>query len=252
MHVCVIVCAAGLSTRFGTNKLDADVHGRSVLQRTVDVFTKHPRIDSIVVAGPYDTFDEFKLRHGDALGLMGCVVCRGGQHHRYETVQAALQHAPSEATHIAVHDAARCCISKSLVDRLLDAIETPIEGGSHRAAVIPGISVTDTLKRVSAKTNDALDEDPLDAILGDAGKADLTSRTVEDAVDREHLVAVQTPQIFESGLLKRAYEQTDLRSTDDSTLVERLGETVHVVEGDPTNIKITTPNDLTLARALHR
>jgi len=61
---------------------------------------------------------------------------------------------------------------------------------------------------------------------------------------------VQTPQVFESGLLRRAYDQTDLSSTDDAGLVERLGERVVVVEGDVRNLKITRPADLELARAV--
>lgn len=252
MHLCVIVCAAGASTRFGSNKLDADVHGRPVLQRTVEVFTKHPRVDSIVVAGPNAEFDEFKLRHGDKLGLMGCTVCKGGVDHRYETVQAALEHVPAEATHVAVHDAARCCVSSGLVDRLLDAIETALDDGSVRGAVIPGVAVPDTLKRVSEQASGVLDEDPLDAILGDAGKADLSSRVVEETVARENLVAVQTPQVFAVDLLKRAYGQADLSSTDDASLVERLGEPVHVIEGESRNIKVTTQGDLELVRALIR
>jgi 2-C-methyl-D-erythritol 4-phosphate cytidylyltransferase len=64
------------------------------------------------------------------------------------------------------------------------------------------------------------------------------------------LEGVQTPQVFEIGLLKRAYAQADLSSTDDASLIEKLGETVHVVDGDPRNVKITRPIDLHLIRLI--
>ena len=72
-----------------------------------------------------------------------------------------------------------------------------------------------------------------------------------ETLDREGLVEVQTPQVFEAGLLRRAYEQADLSgATDDASLVERLGEPVYVVEGDPCNVKVTRPADLKLMRAI--
>ena len=252
MKLCVIVCAAGASTRFGSNKLDAQIHGRPVLQRTVELFTKHDRVDAIVVAGPHDDFDDFNDRYGDKLRLMGCTLCKGGVEHRWQTVQAALEHVPDDATHVAVHDGARCCTPVELLERLIEAIETPLEGGEERHAVIPGVPVPDTLKRVTDEADAPADDDPLDAILGDAGKPALASRRVLETVDRSSLVGVQTPQLFTVDLLRRAYEQGDLGSTDDAALVERLGETVHVIDGDARNLKITTPADLELARAIIR
>ncbi|QKK09782.1 MAG: hypothetical protein HND58_17520 [Planctomycetota bacterium] len=75
-------------------------------------------------------------------------------------------------------------------------------------------------------------------------------REVESTLARRGLVAVQTPQVFGAELFRRAYAQEDLSSTDDAGLVERLGERVVVVEGEASNLKITTPIDLTLARAV--
>ena len=99
--------------------------------------------------------------------------------------------------------------------------------------------------------------DPLDAILGSAGKPPLVLKRVAETVDRRDLVEVQTPQVFEVGLLRRAYAQIEadasLRSvTDDAGLIEALGEPVIVVEGESTNLKITRPDDLKLAAAIHR
>lgn len=254
MKLALIIPAAGLSKRYSESgglrsKLEEDLGGRPVLQRTLELFEKHetvgPLIAAMIVAGPHDeeAFAEFKTRHADRLGLMGVKLCRGGAVHRWETVAAALKLVPEDATHIAVHDAARPCTPPEVLERVIDA------AGKY-AAVIPAVDVPDTLKRVGERETDDRDVDPLDAILGGAGRTNTRVRDVEETVDRARLVAVQTPQVFEAGLLRRAYGQKDLNSTDDAQLVERLGEKVTVVEGDPRNIKITRPVDLMVARAI--
>jgi 2-C-methyl-D-erythritol 4-phosphate cytidylyltransferase len=251
MRVGVIIPAAGLSKRysegqeFARSKLDEELGGRPVLQRTIELFTNIDAVAAIVVAGPHDpgAFAEFKARHGDKLGLLGVTLCPGGKTHRYETVQAALAQVPADCTHIAVHDAARPCTPPELLDRIFDA-------AAKYPAVIPAIDVFDTLKRVSERERQDAQVDPLDAILGDAGKRNTRVREVSGTVDRTGMVQVQTPQVFAAALLRRAYEQADLASTDDGQLVERLGEPVVVIEGDPRNVKITRPIDLILARAV--
>jgi len=243
----VIIPAAGASARFGEgrDKLDADLGGRPLLHRTVELFANREDVDAVVVAGPADPdrYEKFKVRHGDKLGLLGVRLCQGGPEHRYETVKNALEHIPEDCPHIAVHDAARPCASTELIDRVFAAAE-------KHDAVIPAIECPDTLKRVSELGKADADVDPLDAILGDAGKANVQVRTVEETVSRDRLVLVQTPQVFKADLLRRAYAQDDLSSTDDAGLVERLGETVVVVEGEPRNIKITRPDDLKMATAI--
>jgi 2-C-methyl-D-erythritol 4-phosphate cytidylyltransferase len=72
-----------------------------------------------------------------------------------------------------------------------------------------------------------------------------------ETIDRKHLVEIQTPQVFRADLLRRAYAADDLSgATDDASLVERLGEPVHAVDGDVRNFKVTTPADLKLMRAV--
>lgn len=245
MRIGVIIPAAGASSRFGeSSKLDADMGGRPVLQRTVELFLNRDEVAHVVVAGPHEegAFAEFRLRHGDKLGLLGVALCRGGREHRWETVAAALEHAPADCTHIAVHDGARPCTPQELLDRVFGA-------ASRHAAVVPAVEVGDTLKRVGEGREDG-EVDPLDAILGSGGKENVTLRVVEETVPRAGLVMVQTPQVFEAGLLRRAYAQGDLTGTDDASLVERLGERVVVVEGDPRNIKITRPVDVRLAMSI--
>lgn len=245
--IAVVITAAGASSRWGglRSKLDEDLGGRPVLHRTVELFTSRDDVAAVVVAGPYDpeAFDEFSLRHADRLTLLGATLCKGGKTHRYESVAAALKHVPENASHIAVHDAARPCASLTLIDRLFAA------AGQH-PAVIPAVDVADTIKRASEPAASTHEVDPLDAALG-LGQAEVTPpRAVRQTIDRAGLVAAQTPQVFEAELLRRAYGQPDLSSTDDSVLVERLGEPVVVIEGDVLNIKLTQPKDLVIARAI--
>jgi len=254
MKVALIIPAAGASRRYGEagglrSKLEEDLGGRPVLQRTIELFVKHetvgPLIETIIVAGPSDdaAFAEFKERHGDKLGLLGARLCKGGVTHRWETVKHAIALVPDKCTHIAVHDAARPCTPPELIDRIFEM--------AHRhKAVIPVVEVSDTLKKIESTDEPEMADDPVAAILGTSSKDGARLRVVSSSVDRVGLCIVQTPQIFDAELLRRAYAQSDLSSTDDAGLVERLGERVVVVTGDVRNFKITRPEDLTLARAV--
>lgn len=255
MKIAVIIPAAGASRRYAEaaaaagsaarSKLDEDLGGRPVLQRTVELFTQVAEVAAIIVAGPHDeaAFAEFKGRYSDKLGLLGVRMCRGGAVHRYETVAAALELVPEACTHVAVHDGARPCAGPELIARVFDA-------AAKFPAVIPGVDVSDTLKRVGAENVAPKELDPLAAILGESAAPKNAARAVQGTIERAGLVAAQTPQVFEKELLRRAYRQADLTSTDDAQLVERLGERVVVVEGDARNIKLTRPMDLVLARAI--
>ncbi|MCA9303877.1 MAG: 2-C-methyl-D-erythritol 4-phosphate cytidylyltransferase [Phycisphaerales bacterium] len=251
MKIALILPAAGSSTRYNTtdallgssrSKLDEDLGGRPVLQRTVELFHTRPEIDTIIVAGPHDReqFADFALRHQDKLTLLGAKLIQGGANERYETVQAALEHVPEHCTHIAVHDAARPGTPAALIDRVIDV-------ASRHHAVIPAIPVSDTIKRVRVEPIDDPGADPLANILGGSSSP---LYEVEQTLDRRGLMQVQTPQVFERELLLRAYQQESLASTDDAGLVERLGERVVVVEGDERNLKITRPGDTEVLRAI--
>ncbi|HZW08390.1 MAG TPA: 2-C-methyl-D-erythritol 4-phosphate cytidylyltransferase [Phycisphaerales bacterium] len=256
MQIAVLIPAAGAGRRYveaagaegPRSKLDEDLGGRPVLHRTIEAFTNYDApgrtLSPIVVAGPHgeQEFAEFKMRHGDKLSILGVQLVRGGETHRWQTVRAALEAIPGSATHVAIHDAARPCVGTELLDRVFDAAE-------RFRAVVPALDVTDTIKCVAEEPVPDEGADPLAAILG-APKKGPGLRSVEQTLDRARVVAVQTPQVFAADLIRRAYAQSDLTSTDDAGLVERLGERVVVVEGDAANIKITRPLDLKVARAL--
>jgi 2-C-methyl-D-erythritol 4-phosphate cytidylyltransferase len=249
MRTAVILPAAGQSTRFQNptiggfvSKLDADLGGKPVLQRTVELFHTRDEVHAIIVAGPADpdAFREFKLRHADRLSLFGATLCQGGEHHRSETVRAALIHVPMDCTHIAVHDAARPCTPIDLIDRVFDAAR-------KHPAVVPAIPVDDTVKRVGEPIEDDTEIDPIAAILGEGAKPPAL-RPIRETLDRTGLMLIQTPQVFDADLFRRAYA-TDAIGTDDASIIEALGETVLVIDGDRRNIKITRPDDVSVVCA---
>ncbi len=256
MRISVIIPAAGSSTRYNQanadplavlgprSKLDEDLGGKCVLQRTVELFNTRDDVYQIIVAGPHDAdaFQCFKDQHADRLSLLGAQVVQGGKDHRWQSVQAAIEAINDQCTHIAIHDAARPATSPELIDLVFDTAKS-------YPAVIPGTPISDTLKRVDPDSiEDAGNADQVAAILG--AEAKVPMHKVAGGIDRAHAMAIQTPQIFERDLLIRAYAQDDLSSTDDAGLIERLGEQVIVVVGDPTNMKLTHANELPLLRAI--
>lgn len=255
MNIGVIIPAAGRGSRFGVaDKLAQDLGGRALLLRTVELFTKRSDVSTIVVAAPPETFDEFRERYGAPLSFHGVKLVPGGRIERWETVKNALAAVPPECTHIAVHDAARPAASNELIDRVFEAAKV-------LPAVIPGLTVTATVKRVGEEMVAASEDDGLaDAILGlgddtaegsEVDRSATKARIVSETIDRNGLVLIQTPQVFEASLLRRAYAEADLTGvTDDAAVIERLGEKVYVVEGDPGNVKVTTPADLHFVRML--
>lgn len=255
MRISVIIPAAGKGERFGagggkTNKLEAELGGRAVLVRSVELFCKRPNVKQIIVAADPDQLDAFKFKWADRLGLLGVTILAGGKAERWETVLRAIDAVDAEATHIAVHDAARPMGPAGMIDRVFEAAK-------RLDAVIPAVPVSATLKRAEPKSSDAGEAaDPLDAILGSAGKVEIDAYKVTDTVSRANLWLVQTPQVFRRELLTEAYAQVaaghmdTATITDDAGLVEAMGGEVHIVAGDAMNVKITHPEDLALCATL--
>ena len=146
--------------------------------------------------------------------LASRVVAGGAS--RSDSVRAGLAAVPADATTIVVHDAARPVPMPGIWERVLAAIDAGAD------AAVPAVPLADTLREVDGGT-----------------------------VDRSRYVAVQTPQAFRATLLRAAHA-TASHGTDDASLVEAAGGRVVVVDGDPANIKITTPIDLSVAELLCR
>ena len=218
MNAAVIV-AAGRGTRMGLerNKVLVPLCGEPVIARTVRAFEQTGWFDGgiVVVTGACDA-DDMKRILADA-GLHAQVVLGGAD--RQESVCRGLAATNPKADYVAIHDGARPLVTAEVIARTLESAK---KFGSGVAAV----ALKDTVKRVD-----------------DGG-------VVVDTPPRDRLRAVQTPQTFEAGLIRRAHAAYALgeRATDDAALAERMGIAVHLTEGDVENIKLTTPEDLLLAR----
>lgn len=233
----------------GPGKIEMELAGKPVFLHAVELFIRRPDVGQVIVAVAPDRLDDFRFRWGDKLGFLGVKVVAGGETERWQTVARALEAVEDSATHIAVHDAARPLGTTALIDRVFEAAQ-------RFSAVIPACAMGSTLKRVEMDDTVETRVDPLDSILGSADHDPTPVHKVVETIDRRRLVAVQTPQVFEASLLRRAYRQIadglldPSGITDDAQLVEELGEPVRVVEGETTNLKITYPGDAELAEAL--
>lgn len=218
MSTVAVVPAAGSGERLaaGAPKAFVNLAGRPMLTYALDGLRDSGVVDSVVVAVPPNRIDEAKLVFG------GDAVIVAGGSDRTMSVRLALA-AAGDAEFVLVHDAARALTPPSLIVRVVAALR------SGHAAVVPALPVSDTIKTIDANG----------VVLG--------------TPDRAGLRAVQTPQGFQTELLRRAYELAAAGAfTDDASVVELTGAPVQVVVGDPLAFKITTPNDLLLAEALLR
>lgn len=250
MNVSVIIPAAGSGKRFGgkDNKIFARLNGQAVFLRTIELFASRNDVCQIILAASPADMDTIKGTYGGNLGFMGVKVIEGGAE-RVDTVRNALAAVADEADYVAVHDAVRPCVSQVWIDEVFD--EARLSGAAILAYPVHG-----TLKRAAqVETRKPDRADDLEKIFGPgASKAAKTAPprwAVEETVCRSGLWQAQTPQVFKRELIERAYAaKIDGPVTDDAQLVEALGWKVKIVMGDPRNIKITTPGDLSLAGAV--
>ena len=220
----LVVTAGGTGTRMGAAvpKQFLELEGIPILRRTIEVFLlAFPDIQIITVL-PEDHvayWRQYCLRAGFVCPQR---LVKGG-FTRFHSVKNALKFVPDGAL-VAVQDGVRPLVSVDKVRELFEAAETA-------PAVIPVMPVTDTLK-VLEKRNGTL------AVTG-------------ETVDRSRIFGAQTPQVFQSEALKAAYTlQFDTAFTDDASVAERYGIALTFREGERFNLKITTPEDLILAKAI--
>lgn len=216
-----VIVSAGLARRMGgIDKVLAPLGELPVLVHTLYAFQDCPLIHEIIVVAREDLVVEIGgLCKEFNLNKVRKVIV-GGQE-RIHSVQAGLREVDPEADLIAIHDGARPLVSQ-------EVIRDAVTRAALTGAAAPAIPLTDTIKR----TEDGL---------------------VVETVDRSQLWAVQTPQVFEAGLIKaatqKALDDGELL-TDDCGAVERLGMKVTLTSGSRENLKITTPLDLILGEAI--
>lgn len=220
----VILPAAGRSTRFGDpkqKKIYADLDGRAVWLHAVGPFLNREDVGQIVLAIAPEDRELFERRFRPNVAFLNIKVIDGGVE-RADSIANALEAADPSCDFVAVHDAARPCLTSELVDAVFSAAVT------HGAAIL-AVPVADTLKRADA------------------------DGAIVETVPRAGLHGAQTPQVFRRDLFARAYANRShlaAPATDDALLVEALGHPVRVVAGSPMNLKITTASDLRLASAI--
>ena len=224
--VAVILPAAGRGRRFGGDKLTVEIDGLSVFARSVAAFLF--RKDVVAVVVPTDRQVELEAALPDSWWMGGELErlhwCGGGAH-RADSVRSglvALQTLDVACDLVAVHDAARPLVPADLIDRAFDAAR-------RFGASVPGLSVTDTIKRTRGGF-------------------------VEETLLREELVAVQTPQVARRDWMIDAFLAAGDRlagATDDVQVLEWAGRPVAIVQGDARNLKVTRPEDLARAASLH-
>lgn len=224
MYVAAIIAAGGRGQRLGAGqpKQLLLVGDRPILERSVEPFIGSGRIDEIVVVMP----PEMALEPPAYLRrtLKPLAVVAGGER-RQDSVAAGFDVVADRADVVVVHDAARPFVTAELIARTVDAA---IESG----VAIPALAARDTVKEVR--------------------QADGPVRVVHRTLPRDVIVLVQTPQAFRTEILRDAIAlgRAGVEATDEASLAERAGHVVRVVEGDPRNVKITTPEELDLARRM--
>lgn len=217
-----LVAAAGSSNRMGgVDKLLQPLDGVPVLVRTLTALQLAGGVDEIVVAAREEEILEIS-QFCRTYGITKCSkVVRGGEDRVHSVLLAALE-ASSEMELLAVHDGARPLATPELIDQVIAA-------AARCGAAAPAVPVKDTVK-----------------LVREGG-------AVEETLERDRLRAVQTPQVFQSSLLKAALQsalEQKAPVTDDASAVERLGKVVFLVDGEEENLKITTPVDLVIAEAI--
>lgn len=220
-RVAALVPAAGKGERLGPGipKALREIAGTPMLVHAVKALAASPVVEVVVVAAPEASVEEVRALLARQEFSADVSVVEGGDS-RSESVARALIALPEDVDVVLVHDAARPLVPVEVVTGVANAIRDGHE------AVIPVISVTDTIKSVT-------DEG---AILG--------------TIPREQLRATQTPQGFRRDVLQRAHAEVDSPVTDDAGMVESLGVTVHAIDGHEEAFKVTKPLDFLLAEAV--
>ncbi len=218
MHL--LIPAAGKGSRMGSqrNKLLLTLRGQSIMAWTLIAAEAAEAINWIGIIGQPIDFPDFKAILSQLSLTKPIELIQGGTT-RQESVYNGLQALPEDADRVLIHDGARCLATPDLFNRCAATLQTC-------PGLIAAIPVKDTIKIVDQ------------------------NQIVQDTPNRSHLWAAQTPQGFEVKLLKQCHDQGKQQGwevTDDAALFEKCGLPVQIVAGEETNLKVTTPVDLSVA-----
>ena len=222
MYVTAIIAAGGRGQRFGGTlpKQLLTINGRAVLELSVAAFVSHPSISELVVALPAELADNppAYLRASGSGAPIRVVV---GGARRQDSVANAFRAISDRADVVVIHDAARPFVSAALISKTIAA-------AAESGAAVAAVQSRDTVKRSKGGV-------------------------VAETIPRDSIFLAQTPQAFRRAVLADALALSGSGDvTDEALLAERAGHPIRIVEGESTNIKITTPEDLSIAEAIAR
>ena len=215
-----LILAGGIGSRMQSDKTKQfiEIFGKTVLERTILSFDKSELINEIILVVRADELDDAQ-KALDSLSLGKSVRITVGGACRAESAKNGFLASDSTMDFVAIHDAARCLITPEMIDKVVEM--------AHKTEAATAVSsVYDTVK-----------------LIDESGK-------IVSTVPRSSVVRAQTPQVFSRALYERALRECEYLGdiTDDNMLVERLGAQIYAVDIGPTNVKITTRDDLTLAK----
>ena len=217
----LLIPAAGVGRRMGSdrNKLLMPLLEKPILSWTLQAAAATKSLQWIgIICQPIDRPDIEKIVKQCGLTIPLAFIQGGNT--RQASVYKGLQSLPQEATHVLIHDGARCLATADLFDRCAEA-------ALKTKGFIAAVPVKDTIKQVGS------------------------NGVITNTPDRANLWAAQTPQGFEVALLKQCHDRGQAEGwevTDDAALLEKCGVPVSIVEGEETNLKVTTPVDLAIAQ----
>jgi 2-C-methyl-D-erythritol 4-phosphate cytidylyltransferase / 2-C-methyl-D-erythritol 2,4-cyclodiphosphate synthase len=216
MYVTAIIAAGGRGERFGAGqpKQLSSIGGQTILERSVNAFLDHDHVDDVVVALPAELASQPPAYLANTPKPLRVVA--GGARRR-DSVAAAFDLVSDRCDVVVIHDAARPFVSAALINRTIDA-------AAESGAALAALESSDTVKQVR-------------------------DRFVLLTLDRRTIFLAQTPQAFRRSVLRDALAIAG-DATDEAALAEQAGHRVVVVEGESTNIKITTPDDVAIAEAI--
>ena len=222
--ITAIIVAAGSARRMGgIDKQYIDICGMPVLARSTAVFENDPLVDEIIIVVRKGDEEKCRREIVEKFGFKHVADVIAGGPDRQASVRSAIDALSDDTELVLIHDGARPLVTRSIVDAV-------IAGCAACGAAVPAIPLKDTIKKIKST---------------DKGTFSVSTP------DRSTLRAVQTPQGFEALLLKKAYNACFSPAfTDDASIVEAYGHPVYIVDGDESNIKITTPSDIPRAKQL--
>jgi len=212
--------------RINASKPLIEINSQPLIIYCLNILSRHPLIkDIIVVANPGNLKDIcYKIRQYRVRKIKDIVL--GGKL-RCASVMNGLKAIDGRTDLVLIHDGARPFIAKEMVS-------TVIKTAKRFGAAIVGVPARDTIKTVVSRKSSGV-----------------SKFMVKETLNRDNLWEIQTPQVFKKGLILRAYKKfLSTPATDDASLVEKSGGSVKVVMGSYFNLKVTTPEDLVLARAI--